>query len=337
MDKLKCAVIGLGRISGMHLDATEQSDDARLVAVCDVKSDIRNEISEKYKVRAYSDYKKLIDTEKPDVVHICLPHYLHIPVSRYAMEAGANVICEKPMSVNYEDALGAVKLAKEKNVLYGIIFQCRFNEASVLVKNAVESGKLGKIISASSYLTWARPDEYYSDSDWKGTWDKEGGGVLIDQAIHSIDLVNWLIDDAVSEIKCSMFNRNHKTISVEDTAEGLIKYGNGVTYSFYCMNNFPIDEPIRIELVCENGKAVFNYDEAEISYNDGTSEHVNAANHTTVKGSKDYWGSKHFAQIQQFYNACLGKEPLAVSGEDALKTQKLICDIYEKGKKYISL
>ena len=94
------------------------------------------------------------------------------------------------MDVDLQSAENAVKIAKEKGVLYGVIFQCRYNNSARLVKNAVESGKLGKIISARSTLTWTRPDSYYAESDWKGTWDKEGGGVVIDQAIHSIDLVN---------------------------------------------------------------------------------------------------------------------------------------------------
>ena len=96
---------------------------------------------------------------------------------RITCKRGINVLSEKPMSISYADALKAVECAKKNDVKYGVIFQSRYNDASRLVKNAVESGKLGRIISASSVLTWSRSDDYYSDSDWKGTWDKEGGGV----------------------------------------------------------------------------------------------------------------------------------------------------------------
>lgn len=129
---------------------------------------------EKYNVKAYYDYKELIDKEKPDVVHVCVPHYLHPIISRYALEHGVNVLCEKPMSIKYEDGVENVRIAKENGLKYGIIFQCRYNNTSKLVKENLENGKLGKVISARVVLTWCKPDSYYSLSDWKGTWDKEG-------------------------------------------------------------------------------------------------------------------------------------------------------------------
>ena len=168
MEKLKCAVIGLGRISVMHLNAIMRSLDAELVAVCDIDEEKLNTAVQKYGVNGYLDYEEMLNNEKLDVVHICLPHYLHVPVSLAAFKRGVNVLCEKPMSISYADAVTAVEAAEKANLRYGIIFQCRFNDSSVLVKNAVTSGKLGKILSASSFLTWSRSDDYYSHSDWKG-------------------------------------------------------------------------------------------------------------------------------------------------------------------------
>lgn len=332
MKKLKVGVIGCGRISVMHLVSASTLEQAELIACCDVKKERADEVAKKYGVKPYYDYAEMIEKENLDVVHICLPHYLHVPVSIYAMEHGVHVISEKPMSINLIDAEKAVKTAKECGVLYGVIFQCRYNNSSRLVKNAIESGKLGKIISASSVLTWTRPDEYYTESDWKGTWDKEGGGVVIDQAIHSIDLVRWLVDSKVKNVSCHMANRGHDTIKVEDSAEGLITFENGVKYGFYCMNNYGCDEPISIKLYCENGKVEFNYDDAYIYYNNGTTEEVHQdKNVIEYDGGKDYWGFQHIRQIKQFYKSCLGEETLEVSGEEALKTQQLICDIYNNG------
>ena len=332
MKKLKVAVIGCGRISVMHLVPASVLEEAELVACCDIKEDRANEAASKYGIRAYTDYKEMIDKEELDAVHICLPHYLHTKVASYAFEHGVSVLSEKPMDVDYKSAEDAVKLAKEKGVLYGVIFQCRYNNAAQLVKKAVTSGKLGKIITARSTLTWTRSDDYYSQSDWKGTWDKEGGGVIIDQAIHSMDLVNWIVDSEVESISVGMENRGHKKVFVEDSAEGLISYKNGVKYGFWCMNNYGCDEPIEIRLFCENGKVMFTYDDAYIDYNDGT--HEEAHKDTVIQnygGGKDYWGSMHIKQIEQFYRSCLGLEELEISGERALKTHKLICDIYDKG------
>jgi predicted dehydrogenase len=274
----------------------------------------------------------VIDPEKIDAVHICVPHYLHPIISRYALEHGVNVLCEKPMSIRYEDGEANVKLAEEKGLRYGIIFQCRYNETSCLVKENLENGKLGKIISVRCTLTWCKPDSYYALSDWKGTWDKEGGGVIIDQAIHSIDLVNWMVDSEVESISVGMENRGHKKVFVEDSAEGLISYKNGVKYGFWCMNNYGCNEPIEIRLFCENGKVIFTYDDAYIDYNDGTHEEAHKDEKPQVYGSgKEYWGTTHIKQIQQFYRSCLGLEELEISGEHALKTHKLICDMYDAG------
>ena len=289
------------------------------------------EYSEQYNIRAYTDYSEMLKKEELDVVHICLPHYLHVKAAEAAFNKGISVLSEKPMGIDLESAEEAVAKAKEKGVLYGVISQCRYNNSARLVKKAVDSGKLGKIISVRSVLTWTRPDSYYMESDWKGTWDKEGGGVVIDQAIHSIDLVNWIVDSEPVEVSCSMANRGHKIVSVEDSAEGLITYKNGVKYGFYCMNNYGCDEPIEIRMLCEKGKAVFGYDDAYIYYNDGTVEEAHQNLNPLVDGGKDYWGFQHIRQIEQFYNACLKKEPLEISGEEALKTHKLIMEIYEKG------
>ena len=333
MKKLKVAVIGCGRISMMHLVPASVLEESELVACCDIKEDRANAAAKEYGIRAYTDYKEMIEKEELDAVHICLPHYLHTKVACYAFEHGINVISEKPMDIDYASAENAVKVAKDKGVLYGVIFQCRYNNSAQLVKKAVTSGKLGKIISARSTLTWTRSDDYYSKSDWKGTWDKEGGGVIIDQAIHSMDLVNWLIDSEIDTISVGMENRGHKKVFVEDSAEGLIKYKNGTVYGFWCMNNYGCDEPIEIRLFCENGKVVFTYDDAYIDYNDGTHEeaHKDLSLKRYGERHKAYWGSTHVIQIKQFYRSCLGLEELEISGEQALKTHKLICDLYDKG------
>lgn len=332
MKKLRVGVIGCGRISVMHLVPAKITEYSELVACCDIKKDRADAAAKKYGIKQYYDYKEMIERENLQVVHICLPHYLHVPVAVYAMERGINVLSEKPMSITLENAERAVECAKINGVQYGVIFQCRYNNAPQLVKKAVKSGKLGKIISASSTLTWTRPDSYYSESDWKGTWDKEGGGVVIDQAIHSIDLINWIVDSEVESISCGMANRGHRLVKVEDSAEGLITYKNGVKYGFYCMNNYGDDEPICLKLYCEKGKAELNYDDAYIRYNDGTTEEAHQdENDVVYEGGKDYWGFWHIRQIVQFYKACLGLERLEISGEEALKTHKIICEIYKKG------
>ena len=331
MKKFKAAVIGCGKISERHLDAIVALDTVDLVAVCDVKADRAQKTAEKYSVKAYSDYIELFESEQLDAVHICLPHYLHTVVAQKAFCYGINVLCEKPMSIKYEDAVKTVEAAKAKKLQYGVIFQCRYNTPSQLVKSRIIDGRLGKVLCARTTLTWSRSDDYYSESDWKGTWDKEGGGVIIDQAIHSLDLANWFIGSTPTEIQSSLHNRNHKIMVVEDSAEGLIKYENGALLSFFAMNNYFINEPIEIRLYCENGTAKLSYTEAEITYNDGSKETETNKPQKIVsyQGGKEYWGLQHAVQIDNFYKALLGAEELGISGEEALKIQKIVCSIYE--------
>lgn len=331
MDRLKVAVVGCGCISVMHLDSIIALPESILVGVCDIKPERAKKAANKYNTKAYTDYMEMFKSEKPDVVHICLPHYLHTVVSKDAFNLGINVICEKPMSIKYQDALDAVEEAEKLNVKYGIIFQCRYNTPSELVKRRIIDGKLGAVKCGRTTLTWYRPDDYYDSSDWKGTWDKEGGGVVIDQAIHSLDLANWFIDSSPIEIQSTLHNRNHKIMIVEDSAEGLIKYENGVILSFYAMNNYLFDEPIEIRLLCENGTVRLSHDEAIINYNDGSVETVKNKPQTLVEysGGKSYWGTQHAVQIHQFYKSIIENEPLEISGREALKIQKIICDIYK--------
>lgn len=202
-----------------------------------------------------------------------------------------------------------------------------------MVKENLDNGKLGKIISARCTLTWYRPDSYYSQSDWKGTWDKEGGGVIIDQAIHSLDLANWFIDDEPVEVQAHLANRGHSIINVDDTGEGFVRYKNGATLSFWAMNNYGCNEPIEIRLLCENGKVIMSYDNARIEFNDGSVlSVVQKRNEIQFEGAKAYWGIHHIRQIQDYYKDVEEKRETFISGREALKIQKLICAIYESGK-----
>ncbi|MBR1867499.1 MAG: Gfo/Idh/MocA family oxidoreductase [Clostridia bacterium] len=331
---LKVGIIGCGNIFTMHSTSVEHLSCAKLVGVCDIKKERADRAAAKYNCTAYYDYKDLIKKELIDVVHICVPHYLHPVITRYALEQGVNVLCEKPMAIKMEDALYNVALAERQNLKYGVIFQCRFNDSAKLVKQTLESGNLGKIISARVVLTWCKPDSYYSLSDWKGTWDKEGGGVIIDQAIHSLDLANWFIDDEFVSVQSHLSNRGHKIMEVDDTGEGFIRYKNGATLSFWAMNNYGCDEPIEIRLYCEKGKVVMTYDDATITLDSGK---VLTAKTTSdgieYEDGKDYWGFQHIREIADFYDAVLKDREPKISGKEALKIQKLICEIYKNGFK----
>ena len=331
---LKSVVIGCGKISVMHCVSIKKQNNAYLAAVCDIKEDRAKKAAEEYETKYYTDWKKMLDEEKPDAVHICTPHYLHPEMAIYALQKGINVLTEKPMAIHYEDALKMAEASKKSGKSLVVSFQNRFNPGSLLIKNTLDSGRLGKIISARAMVTWNRSDEYYSKSDWKGTWDKEGGGVIIDQAIHTLDLMNWYIGSKAVEVSATINNRAHSIVKVEDSSEGYIKYANGTNACFFAINYYGYDAPVELELYCEKGIAKLVREKATITFNDGGVEiqDRNPNQFFEFKNAKQYWGVGHMMEIENFYTSLSeGKKPKN-SVDEVLDTHHLIDAIYKSGK-----
>lgn len=334
MAKYKVGIVGCGNIFPMHAVSVSRLDNAELVAVCDIKGDRVKAKAEEFNAEYYTDYKEMIDKAGLDIVHICTPHYMHKPISIYASNAGKHVLTEKPMAIKLEDAEAMIKAAKDNDVTLGVIFQNRYNPGSILIKDILESGELGKILSGKLAVTWDRSDEYYTKSDWKGTWDKEGGGVVIDQAIHTMDLMRWFIDDEIEYVEANIGNRAHEIIEVEDSAEGVIKYKNGTVTGFYTINYYTYNAPVEIELHCENGLVKMVSDNASVKFNDGR-EFIAGPNPDesfNYGNVKSYWGVSHCKQINNFYESLAKGIKPDITGDDAVKTQKMICAIYDSGK-----
>lgn len=332
---LKVAVIGCGNIAPMHLESVQMLNGPKIVAVCDNKEDRAETKAKQYKCKYYTDYKEMLDKEDLDVVHICTPHYLHAPMTIYAANKGVNVLTEKPMSISLKDADDMIDACSTNNVALGVIFQNRYNPGAILIKDTLKSGALGEIQSAKASVTWDRSDEYYSKSDWKGTWDMEGGGVIIDQAIHTLDLLRWFVDSPIEYVDANISNRAHERIEVEDSAEGVIKYKNGVVTGFYTVNYYSYDAPVEIEIDCEKGLVKLVSDKATIRFNDG--KEISADRDPRMQmdygeGVKSYWGVSHLKQIKDFYEALSNGKSPAIDGKEARKTQQMISAIYQSGK-----
>ncbi|MBM7542310.1 Gfo/Idh/MocA family protein [Amphibacillus cookii] len=335
MRKFKVGIIGCGNIFPMHAASIVERDDAELVAVCDIKKDRAEAKATQYHCNAYVSIDAMFEKEQLDVIHICLPHHLHAEVAIEAARRGVNILTEKPMAIRYQDAEAMVNTAKQEAVTLGVIFQNRYNPGSQLIKTMLKSGELGRIQAGKLSVTWDRSDAYYQQSDWKGTWDKEGGGVIIDQAIHTMDLMRWFIDSDLKYIDASISNRAHESIEVEDAAEGVIAYQNGVVTAFHAINYYSYDAPVEIELACENGLAKLIADKATVTLNDGRTfiaDHNPLESFTYDSGVKGYWGVSHVKQINNFYDALQGNAKLDISGEEALVTQRMINGIYQSGK-----
>ncbi|HHU19664.1 MAG TPA: Gfo/Idh/MocA family oxidoreductase [Bacilli bacterium] len=334
MTQLRVGIIGCGNVFPMHAASVVAREDAELVAVCDVKEDRADQKAELYQCRAYYDYLEMFEQENLDVIHIALPHHLHAPVTIEATKKGLHVLTEKPMAIHYQDAVDMIEAANEADVTLGVIFQNRYNPGSQLIKKMIESGDLGAIKSGKLSVTWDRSDEYYQKSDWKGTWDKEGGGVVIDQAIHTMDLMRWFVNSDLKYVDATISNRAHEIIEVEDAAEGVIAYQNGVVTAFHAINYYTYDAPVEIELHCEKGIAKMVADQATVTLNNGQ---VFIADNNPLEtfayedGVKGYWGVSHVKQINNFYDTLQGKAELDIPAEEALKTQEMINAIYQSG------
>lgn len=326
MKKLRAAIVGCGRISVCYEDAFHRlSNQIELVYAVDKNPELAKAFAEKFGCSFTTDFDEILDKNN-DVVHLCLPHYLHPIMAIKAMKAGINVLTEKPISISLQDADEMIRVQKETGVKLGVIFQTRYTKSVEKLKEMIARGDFGKIHTARSYLTWNRPLNYYSGSDWKGTWDKEGGGVLIDQAIHSIDRVRYMLDSDVEWIEGSIHNYVHKFVKVEDSANAAIMFKNGCLYNLYACNIYGADSPITIELMGEKGRCGLIQDMGFYEL-DGTYAEIRNTYETTNVGP-DYWGSSHHIQLRDFYNSILTDSPVMVDGLEGRKTLEMIKGIY---------
>jgi len=335
MKQFRVGIIGCGNIFPMHAKSIINIENAELVAVCDIKKDRAVKKSAEYGCEYYTDYKEMLKKADLDVVHICTPHYLHPVMAIDAARAGMNVLTEKPMSIDPKDSEKMVETARKNKVKLGVIFQNRYSPASKLIKENLDNGKLGKIKAGKLILSYSKPDAYYKLSDWKGTWKKEGGGVLIDQAIHFVDTLRWLVGDNIEYVQCHMENRMHDYIEVEDLAEGVIKFKKGMLICFYLVNYYSYDDDVEYELDCEGGRVNVIKDSARIGLYDGSemtakpnpNEYINYGDDV-----KNYWGGCHILQIRQYYKALTDKKNPEIDGIEGMRTQKLISALYRSAK-----
>lgn len=329
VDKLKVAVVGCGKISSRHIDAINGNDKCRLVAVCDCVKNKADEKAEKFSVKAFYDFDEMLNNCDFDVLHICTPHYLHAPMSIKAMNMGKNVLCEKPLAITYEDALEMCECAKNNGVYLGTCFQNRYNDSSQYIKKLLNSGEMGEIKGIKGFVTWDRDEEYYSD-DWHGTLLKEGGGVVINQSIHTLDLMQWLVGKDIVDVKGSISQKRLAgKVETEDTADALITFDNGCQALFYATLCYNTNSPVFVEIICEQGKIVM-YDELTV-YKNGEDKKV--ISFEQVKGEKGYWGNSHSRLIDDYYNSIVSSTDFEVSGLSGIKAVKIVDSLYKDGRK----
>lgn len=332
MKKLKIAIVGCGRISVCYEDAFKRlSDMIQPIYAVDCKIERAQAFAEKFGCNFTDDFDSILD-KNIDVVHLCLPHYLHPIMAIKAMRAGIHVLTEKPISIHLKDADEMIRTQLETQTKLGVIFQTRYTKSVEQLKEMYECGDFGKVISARSILTWNRPKHYYEGNNWKGTWDKEGGGVLIDQAIHSIDRVRYILGSDVEWIHGSIHNFYHDFVTIEDSACAAIQFKNGCIYNLYACNLYGADAPITIEFIGEKGRFGLIQDMGFYEL-DGCRQEIRNTYETITVGP-NYWGSSHHIQLKDFYISVLNDTPVKTDGLEGRKTLEIIKGIYLSSLKH---
>ncbi|MBR1812166.1 MAG: Gfo/Idh/MocA family oxidoreductase [Clostridia bacterium] len=323
--KLRAAVVGCGNISRSHFSAITACGCAELVAVCDTQRERADAAAEKFGVRAYYDMAALLGDRIADVIHICTPHYLHATMAIAALETGHHVFCEKPMAIRYDDALQIKAAAENSGKYFGVCFQNRYNDASRLIKSALESGRLGAVRGSRSVVAWDRNADYYLADAWRGKIDTEGGGVMINQAIHTLDLTAWLVGSPVTAVQASISTKRLADfIEVEDTADLLMQYENGARGVFYATLCAAENAPVEITINCEKGKIILS--EQLIIRETGCADEVYDIRCGT--GAKAYWGNGHTYIIRDFYDCILTGGKFPVDADEAIKSVRMTDMLY---------
>ncbi len=228
--KIGYAVVGLG-VGKNHAKAAFESEYAELVAVCDLIEEKLEKAKEDYEgVLTYTDYDEMLANPDIDIVSICVPSGMHADFAVKAMEAGKNVLVEKPIDITVEAAMKIEEARVRTGKIAGVVHQNRNNANMKPIREAIESGRLGKLILGDFAVKWYRTQEYYDNGGWRGTWEMDGGGSLMNQAVHTVDLMQWLMGD-VESVTSQMGIFNHK-IETEDLTASLVKFKSGAVATF---------------------------------------------------------------------------------------------------------
>ena len=227
---MKYALIGCGRISPNHLEAAV-NNKLEIVGLCDIVPEHINTLLEKLEmknigIKQYTDYHEMLEKEKPELVAIATESGEHAKIALDCLEVGANLIIEKPIALSIEDADKIIEKSKEKGLVVCANHQNRFNKSIQKIRQAVANNELGKMIYGTAHVRWNRGQDYYTQAPWRGTWAQDGG-CLMNQCIHNIDLLRWMMGDEVTEVCAYTDNLNHDYIQAEDLGIAIVKFKNG--------------------------------------------------------------------------------------------------------------
>lgn len=316
---LKIGIIGLGDISAIHLNTIEANSNVALVAACDIDNAMQTKVPN---AQFFTNFENMLKEVDLDCVHICLPHHLHVSATTACVERGIHVLQEKPLSINAKEGLKLIQLEqKYPDTKICVCFQNRFNETFQTLKQIVQSKKFGEIIGIKGIVTWFRPESYYTDKPWRGKLDTAGGGVLINQAIHTLDLMQ-LLCGPVDTIKGNVSQLLDYQIEVEDTASAHINFKNGANGMFFATNANFGNSSIELQVIFENEKFTIKDNILTRVNKEGYKIHI--IEDKKLPGTKSYYGPSHGTLINQFYDSIYNHTKNYIHVKDALPSIAII-------------
>lgn len=333
---VRFAIIGTGNIAGFHADAIKQVPAAQLVAAFSRGNPAP--FAEKYGCDAVKSLEALLAREDVDAVCITTPSGAHGDPAIAAMRAGKHVLCEKPLEITPQRIDDMLACSVETGRILAAVFQSRFGQGAQTVRQAVEQGRFGRITLASAYIKWWRTQQYYDSGAWRGTWDLDGGGALMNQGIHAIDLLQWLVG-LPTQVQASTATLAHDRIAVEDTAVATLRYANGALGVIEGATSAYPGWTKRIEISGDKGSVILEDDnikfwqfenelpgDAAIRTGGGANIGGGAANPLAISTEG------HRRQIEDLCAAIKEKRQPAIAGRDARNAVALITAIYESAR-----
>ena len=341
------AIFGYGSIGPVHLVSVRGSEDGSVTAIPDVELvAVAEPVAERAArvptgITVFPNYETLLNELDVDVIHVCLAHHQHAPAAIAAAEKGVNIICEKPMALDAPEAQRMVDAVKANGVGFSLISQNRLNPEKIWLKKNVESGAFGQIARADWTVDWFRSAAYYADgAAWRGKDSEARGGVLTNQAYHTLDLVMWLMDSPVKSV-CATSSTNlelHPGNDVPDLIEGSLEFANGVTTKFLatvCGN--PKDV---IDVVVEgtkDGKTAMARVDGGAVLEQTVAAETPVFDTAAALGGKACYGNSHQENIARSYEAFMNGTPVPVDGETGVRVLKAIDAILASNGKTVTL
>lgn len=323
---VKVAVIGCGVVSIVHFEAIEDIDGSELVGVCDIDPEVARATGERWGVPSFTDPLDLVQAVRPDVVHISTPHDQHVGPAIDCLEAGVAVLSEKPVANTVAEADRLVRWSNEHpDATVGICLQNRYNATSQAARKLLESGELGEVRGAFATVAWRRDAAYYAAQPWRGQRVHSGGGTLINQSIHTVDLLQWLLGEVTEVRGRAGTYLLGDVIDVEDSAQLILDHATGVRSVCFATNTSPVDFPVTVDIVTEKAQLSIRGG-LTVTYANGRVDVI--PERLAATGGKVAWGVSHRILIEDFHAHVAAKKPFWIDPAEGVKSLSIIEQVY---------